>query len=108
MILSFLVEIGATDESLKNANMVVLYALSFVLMFVIVIGIAFIFSGYAPEEVSWVSGLCLGTLTAVCFTKTAIGINYLYQRRSVTLCLIDGFYMFIGLGIAGIILGTWR
>ncbi|TSA27623.1 MAG: DUF1761 domain-containing protein [Bacteroidetes bacterium] len=86
-------EVGITDESVKNANMVVLYGVSFVLMFVMVLGMAFIFSGYDPEEVSWVSDLCLGTLTAVFFTMTAIGINYLYQRRSVILWLIDGFYL---------------
>ena len=39
---------------------------------------------------------------------TAIGINYLYQMRSLTLWLIDAVYMFLGLGIAGIILGAWR
>jgi len=36
------------------------------------------------------------------------GINYLYQRRSVILWLIDGFYIVFGLGIAGIILGAWK
>ena len=101
-------ELGFSNESAKKPNMVLIFGLSFLLMFIMVLGIAFILSGYAKDRVSWVSGLCLGTLSAVCFTMTAIGINYLYQMRSLTLWLIDAIYMFLGLGIAGIILGAWR
>jgi len=101
-------EVGITDESIKKANMPLIYILSFVLMFVMVLGMAFILSGYTPEEITWVSGLCLGALIAVCFLATTMGVNYLYQRRSVTLWFIDGIYMLIGMGIAGIILGIWR
>ena len=101
-------ELGFTGDPAKKPNMVLIFGLSFLLMFFMVLGIAFILSGYAPEKVTWVSGLCLGTLSAVCFTMTAIGINYLYQMRSLTLWLIDAVYMFLGLGIAGIILGAWR
>jgi hypothetical protein len=35
-------------------------------------------------------------------------INHLYQRRSFVLRLIDGIYMILGLGIAGMIMGGWR
>jgi hypothetical protein len=37
-----------------------------------------------------------------------MGINYLYQRRSIVLWLIDGIYVVLGLSIAGMILGAWR
>jgi hypothetical protein len=37
-----------------------------------------------------------------------MGVNYLYQRRSIVLWLIDGIYVVAGLGIAGMILGSWR
>jgi hypothetical protein len=37
-----------------------------------------------------------------------MGINYLYQRRTIVLWLIDGVYITLGLSIAGMILGGWR
>jgi len=58
--------------------------------------------------VTWSSGLCLGGRTGLLFAMATMGINYLYQRRSLVLWLIDGIYMIIGLGAAGIILGAWN
>ena len=101
-------ELGFTDNPAKKPNMVLIFGSSFLMMFIMVLGIAFILSGYAPEKVNWISGLCLGSLSAVCFCMTIIGVNYLYQMRSFTLWLIDALYVFVGMGIAGIILGAWR
>ena len=50
----------------------------------------------------------MGLFTGFFFSMLTMGINYLYQRRSFVLWLIDGFYIILGLGIAGMILGGWR
>jgi hypothetical protein len=52
--------------------------------------------------------LYYGAFAGFFFSMLTTGINYLYQRRSFVLWLIDGLYVIIGLGIAGIILGAWR
>jgi disulfide bond formation protein DsbB len=101
-------EIGIPKESISKANMAMVFGLSFVLMLVMVFGMALILTLYTPEEVTWSSGLCLGGRTGLLFAMATMGINYLYQRRSLVLWLIDGIYMIIGLGAAGIILGAWN
>ena len=100
--------LGFTDEYLKKANMAVIFGLSFLLMAVMVLGMGYTLMVHKPEQVTWSTGLWLGIFVAVVFSMTTMGINYLYQRRSITLWLIDGFYMIFGLGIAGIILGAWH
>jgi hypothetical protein len=101
-------EVGLSDETLKKSNMTLVFGLSFVLMFIMVLGMSFTLMLHKPENVTWVNGLRLGIFVAIVFSMATMGINYLYQRRSLVLWLIDGFYMIIGLGIAGIILGAWK
>ena len=101
-------EIGFTDEDLKKANMALVFGLSFILMFIMVFGMNLMLNVHKPEDVSWLNGMYLGLFTGLFFSMTTIGINYLYQRRSVVLWLIDGIYIILGLAIAGIILGAWR
>jgi hypothetical protein len=101
-------ELGFTDEYLKKGNMAVVFGLSFVLMFIMVIGMNLTLMVHKPEEVTWMNGLRLGIFIGFVFAMATMGINYLYQRRSFVLWLIDGLYIVIGLGIAGIILGAWK
>lgn len=101
-------ELGFKEDDLKDANMALTFGLSFVLMFIMAFGMSFLLGVHKPETITWMNGMYLGIFTGVFFALTTIGINYLYQRRSIVLWLIDGFYMIIGLGIAGIILGIWR
>lgn len=101
-------ELGISEADAKNSNMAMIFGLSFVLMFIMVLGMSFALLAHKPEDVTWINGLRLGIFMGFVFCMATIGINYLYQRRSVVLWLIDGFYMIIGLGIAGIILGVWK
>ncbi|MCK9639627.1 MAG: DUF1761 domain-containing protein [Prolixibacteraceae bacterium] len=101
-------EIGFKEEEIKKANMAMVFGLSFLLMLFMVWALNFVINSHKPEEVSLSKGLQYGAFTGLFFSMTSVGINYLFQRRSVTLWLIDGFYMVIGLGIAGMTLGAWR
>jgi hypothetical protein len=101
-------ELGFNEEDLKKANMAMIFGLSFVLMFIMVFGLNFMLTVHKPEDITWLTGMYLGIFSGFFFGMCAMGINYLYQRRSIVLWLIDGFYVIIGLGIAGIILGIWK
>jgi len=100
-------ETGLTDENIKKGNMFMVFGLSFLLMVVMVIGMSITLNVHKPEDVTWKTGLQLGLFIAIFFSMATMGINYLYQRKSVVLWLIDGLYMVFGLAIAGIILGAW-
>lgn len=101
-------EVGLKDDDLKNVNMALTFGLSFVLMFIMVFGMSLMLGFHKPGDICWLNGLYLGLFTGIFFAITTIGINYLYQRRSVVLWLIDGIYIVLGLAIAGTILGAWR
>jgi hypothetical protein len=44
-------------------------------------------------------------MAGVMFAAASMGINYLYQRRSLKLYLIDALYQVLGLALAGGVLG---
>jgi hypothetical protein len=101
-------EVGFKEEDIKKTNMALVFGTSFVLMLLMVWALNFVINSHKPEDVSLLKGLHYGAFTGFFFSMLTIGINYLYQRRSIVLWLIDGFYMILGLGIAGMILGGWR
>jgi hypothetical protein len=101
-------EIGLNEESIKGANMAMVFGVSFLLMLFMVWALNFVINSHKAEEVSLVRGLQYGIFTGFFFSMLTLGVNYLYQRRSFALWIIDGAYAMLGLGIAGMILGAWR
>jgi len=101
-------EVEFKEEGVTTSNMVTVFGLSFLAMLFMVWALNFVINSHKPEDVSLLSGLHYGAFMGFFFSMMTMGVNYLYQRRSVKLWLIDGFYMVIGLGIAGMILGAWR
>jgi hypothetical protein len=101
-------EVGFKEEDISKTNMFKVFGLSFLLMLLMVWALNFVINSHRAEDVSLSAGLCYGLFTGFFFSMLTMGINYLYQRRSLVLWLIDGFYIMLGLGIAGMILGAWR
>jgi hypothetical protein len=101
-------EVGLSDESLKTANIGLIFGSSFLLMLVMNLGLAVILQGHATGNVSAASGALYGFLIGVFFISTSIGINMLYQRKSFRLWLIDAGYQVGYLALSGAILGAWR
>ena len=99
---------GLQDEDIEGANMALIFGTSFVLMFVMIVGLAVSLNGHAGAEIdSPVQGFLHGIILGVLFVATSSGINYLYQRRPLSLWLIDAAYQVLFLGIAGVILTLW-
>jgi hypothetical protein len=101
-------EVGLKEEDIKGTNMALVFGGSFLLMLLMVWALNFVINSHKSEDVSLLHGLYYGVFTGFFFCMLTMGINYLYQRRSIVLWLIDGFYVILGLGIAGMILGAWR
>lgn len=100
--------LGFTDEYLRKGNMAAIMTASFILMLIMSFGMAMLIQGHEGSEVDWLSGLYHGLIIGVVFAAASIGINYLYQRRSFSLWLIDAGYQVLFLTIMGIILGAWH
>ena len=101
-------EIGLKMEGPKKGNVAMVFGLSFLMMLFMVWALNFVINSHKAEDVSLLIGVHYGAFMGFFFSMLTMGINYLYQRRSIVLWLIDGFYMILGLGIAGMILAVWR
>ncbi len=103
-------ELGLTTEDLEAggaAGMVKTFGGSLVLMVVMVFGLAAILEAQVGS-MNALTGLKTGLFTGILFSATSMGINYLYQRKSLTLFLIDAVYQVAFMGVSGVVLAIWR
>jgi hypothetical protein len=102
-------ELGFTEEYLKEGNMGKIFGSSFILMVIMAFGMAIMVQGHAgDQEINWLQGMYHGLYVGFFFVGTTMGINLLYQRRSLKLWAIDAFYQVLCLSIMGAILGAWH
>jgi len=100
-------ELGFTDEYIQKGNMPLIFGSSFVMMIIMALGLALLMSGHDAASMNWQTGLHYGLITGCLFVSTSMAINYLYQRRSIKLWLIDAGYQIAFLSIMGIISALW-
>lgn len=98
----WMAENGFTEEELKNANMAKILGISFVLEFIMSVNLAFFLNGLSVQE-----GLLYGFATGFGWVAMALGVNYLFARKSFMLWFIDGVYFVICFTIMGAILTAW-
>ena len=103
-------ELGMSDEDLQGANMARIFGTSFVMMLIMAFGMGMLLQGHGGQEsgLTMMVGLKHGLMIGVLFVGTSQAINYLYQRHSLKLWLIDATYQILFLGMMGAILGAWQ
>lgn len=89
---------GLSDEDVQTGNMAVIFGLTFVAEFVIAMVLWHLLArtGAGPQAVMM---MAVGLGAAV--MAPAIGINYLYQRKSLKLFLIDAGHFITGMAAMG-------
>lgn len=93
---------GVTDEQLKSGSLRI-FAGSFLIAIVMAASLAaFIGTGGA------VFALLAGLAAAITWVAAAFGINYLFERRSVRLFLINAGYNVLSFGVMGLIIGAFQ
>jgi len=100
-------ETKLTDEE-ANSNMVMVHGLAFLMMFVLSNGVNFIINMHTLEEQTFSHGALHGAMAAAMFALPAVAINYLYQRKSLKLFLIDGAYLILYLALSGGIMAALK
>ena len=95
---------GVSDDAIKNANMPLVFGGSFVLALIAAASFA-IFLG---PEVDAMTGALYGFTAGLCWVTASFGINYLFERKSLPLFLINGGYHTLQFTLIGLILGAWR
>ncbi len=68
---------------------------------------AFVFALFLGPHPTLALGLGAGAAAGLCWVAASFGINYLFERRSLALFLINGGYHALQFTLYGLILGLW-
>ena len=97
-------ENGFTEESLKGGNMVKIFGLTFFLGVIAAINLAMFLGPEDRPEMGALWGFAAG----FGWIATFMGTIYLFERKSLTLFLINAGYGVVGLTVMGVILAAWK
>jgi hypothetical protein len=97
-------EAGVTEEKMKSANMGLIFGLTFVLALIA----AWVFALFLGPRPPMALGLGAGFSAGLCWVAASLGINYLFERKSLKLWLINGGYHTLQFTIIGLILALWH
>ena len=97
-------ETALTDEELRRRNIGLVFGSSFVLSLVIAFNLAAFLAG--PPNLVW--GMTAGALAGIGWVATAMGITYLFEKRSMKLFLVNAGYHAVTFIMMGGILGVWK
>lgn len=100
----WMAETGLNAERLAKGNPVQIYGVSFVLCWVAAYSLAMFFGG----EIDLTHGALYGLLAGVTWVAASFGVNYLFERKSLKLWLVNGGYHAVQFTLMGVILGAWR
>jgi hypothetical protein len=96
-------EVGMTDEKAKSGNPAVVFGGAFVLALIQASTFA-VFLGAERNPEAALYGLCAG----LCWVGAAFGVQYLFERKSLRLGLINAGYNAVAFTLIGAIVGAWK
>jgi hypothetical protein len=95
--------VGLSDAQLAGGNMALIFGLSFVLSVIA----AFVFAMFLGPRPPLALGLGAGFSAGLCWVGASFGINYLFERKSLKLFLINAGYHTLQFTLIGLILALW-
>lgn len=101
---AWMVENGFDEEKLKSGNMGMIFGGAFILSLII----SFVFVLFLGPERDAMFGASAGFMAGLFWVATAMGITYLFERKSLKLFLINAGYHVVTFTVIGFILGLWR
>lgn len=93
-------ETGITDEQAQQ-NMAMTYGLSLLMMIIMSFAVNIIINFHEPAEQTFIHGAFHGMISGLFYAAPATAINYLYQKKSLKLYLIDATYLVALLAVSG-------
>jgi hypothetical protein len=97
-------ENGFTQESLRDANMIKIFGISFLLM----VFAAFTLAMFLGHGRGMAFGAMAGFHAGIGWVFTFMGISYLFERKSLAHFLINSCYSVVSLTIMGLIIGLMQ
>lgn len=101
---TWMAENGFKEEDLKGGNMAMIFGGSFVLGFIMSFNLAAFLSD--SSDLAW--GITAGALAGIGWVACAMGVTYLFERKSMKLFLVNAGYHVISFIVMGAIVGVWK
>ena len=101
---AWMVENGFDEETLKSSNMAKIFGGAFIYSLII----SFVLVLFLGPERDAVMGATAGFMAGLFWVATAMGITYLFERKSLKLFLINAGYHVFTFTIIGLIVGVWN
>lgn len=95
---------GLSDEQAKSGNMALIFGLTFFLSLIA----AYVFGLFLGQTMPLAGAVGAGLAAGLCWVAASFGINYLFERRPLSLWLINGGYHTLQFTLFGLILGGLR
>ncbi|WP_260482692.1 DUF1761 domain-containing protein [Sphingomicrobium flavum] len=92
--------VGMTEEKIKDGNMAMIYGP----VLIINIFACATFSMFLGNEIDWQTGALYGFTAGLFWVAGAFGVQYLFERRPLSLWLINGGYNIVQFTLFGAIL----
>lgn len=100
-------ETGVTDDQAKSGAALT-YGLSFLMMVILAYAVNYVINFHEVAEQTFTHGAFHGMLSALMYGLPAVAINYLYQKKSLKLFLIDGGYLVAFMALMGGVLAALK
>lgn len=94
---------GLSDSQLQGGNMALIFGLSLLLSLIA----SFVFAMFLGPRPPLALGLGAGFSAGLCWVSASFGINYLFERKSLKLFLINAGYHTLQFTVIGLILALW-
>jgi hypothetical protein len=92
---------GLSDDQAKSGNMALIFGGAFVLSLIA----AYVFAMFLGRNFGLGPAIGAGASAGLCWVGAAYGISYLFERRPLSLWLINGGYHTLQFTLFGLILG---
>jgi hypothetical protein len=92
---------GLSDEQAKSGNMALIFGGAFVLSLIA----AYVFAMFLGTGMSLGAATAAGFSAGLCWVAASYGISYLFERRPLSLWLINGGYHTVQFTLFGLIIG---
>jgi hypothetical protein len=97
-------EVGISDVDIRSSNFAMIFGLAFVLSVIA----AVLFAAWLGPNPEIGDALVAALVVGLGFVGTSLGINYLFERKSLTLWAINTGFHTVEFLIIGLVLGLWH
>ena len=95
---------GLTDDQLQKGHPGKIFGGAFVLSLIA----SYTFAMFLGPDLPVGETTMYGFIAGLCWVASSFGINYLFERKSLTLFLVNGGYHTVQFTVIGLVLGLWK